>query len=308
MAAMGDKSTDLQGAAVAKAAINARYGIKLKEVNLGATKKLPRIYQLLGQVPASHTVHNPKLKDLAYKTVADDAPAYYSADEDAIAIINMDENGAVRSDKLGPDGKPVTVVDFDVTTLHEIGHSVDAKLKYMDKNGSDPKHGAWQGVDFDAVVEAHGKNGFYAHFLGGPGRKAKYNELKELLEHCLKSGKLPDKPKDAHAKFGSLFDDWDHITTHTSVQACLAIVVGNDPWREAVATSAAVGQRVYHEAYPGDWVAYDLASRAGKVSDYQFRHQAEWFAEIYSLYYLGKLAPNHFMAPWFASQTPPKNK
>ena len=38
---------------------------------------------------------------------------------------------------------------------------------------------------------------------------------------------------------------------------------------------------------------YALSARGAKVTDYQFRSEAEWYAECYAAYFLGKLKKEH---------------
>ena len=72
-----------------------------------------------------------------------------------------------------------------------------------------------------------------------------------------------------------------------------------DPWDKGdVAKANAIGGRVYHESYPGDWVSYQLAARAKGIRGYQFRAPGEWFAELYAAYHSGKLSPKHAAAGW----------
>ncbi len=56
--------------------------------------------------------------------------------------------------------------------------------------------------------------------------------------------------------------------------------------------TAAVGDTVY-QADGTKWWKYKKAARAQMVRDYQFRSPAEWFAEVYAVFMLGKLAPSH---------------
>jgi hypothetical protein len=71
---------------------------------------------------------------------------------------------------------------------------------------------------------------------------------------------------------------------------------------DAGARRCAVKGRVYQEAYTNNWVSYQLAARASKVSNYQFRHRMEWFAECYSRFFLGTLDATHPLAIWLAPQ------
>ena len=63
-----------------------------------------------------------------------------------------------------------------------------------------------------------------------------------------------------------------------------------------------VNGRVYQESYKGQWVSYRGSARAARVSEYQFRSPAEWFAEAYSAYFRGKLAASHPLTAWLDQQ------
>ncbi len=304
--ALGDKTKDPQSEAVCKAAIEARYGINFSETDLGTTKKLPALYKLLGKVPASHVVNNPNLKALTYNTEDRGKGNYYSGDHAKIALNDVDEDGnKIDNNYFGPDGKSLSPVYFDVTTLHEIGHAVDKKQSFMDTNGKDAKYGQWKPETIDTVAAAHAESLVKA-FTGGD-KKAKEADLIALLKRCLSTGAVGTKPKDAAAELGSLRDDWDKIIAAKAVAACQVIGVKSEPWMkgDALAKKVVVGERVYHEAYENNWVSYALGDRPGTVALYQWRAPAEWFAEIYAMYYMKTLKPSHFMTKWFEEQAPP---
>jgi len=111
---------------------------------------------------------------------------------------------------------------------------------------------------------------------------------------------------------GSLIAGWDAIVNDPVIVACIdGITVGDKPWKGAGTKAAkiAVNQRVCHEAYAGDWYSYALSARAATgISDYQWRAPGEWFAEIYALYYLGKLANTHPMYAWFEESAKDETK
>src|ERR1035438_10066670 len=54
----------------------------------------------------------------------------------------------------------------------------------------------------------------------------------------------------------------------------------------------AIGDRFY-QTDGTKWWQYKKAARAQMVRNYQFRSPAEWFAEVYAVFMLGKLAPRH---------------
>lgn len=100
---------------------------------------------------------------------------------------------------------------------------------------------------------------------------------------------------------------WEEMAVHPAIDFASSVRMkagSSGLWRQgdAGAQRCAVNGRVYQEAYTNDWVSYLLAARANKVSDYQFRHRMEWFAECYSLYFVGRLPPSHPLAVWLSTQ------
>ena len=67
-----------------------------------------------------------------------------------------------------------------------------------------------------------------------------------------------------------------------------------DPWATKISADACtIGNRVYHESQPGDWVSYLASARAKGVTGYQFRAPSEWFSELYVTHHSKKLKDNH---------------
>jgi hypothetical protein len=193
---------------------------------------------------------------------------------------------------------------FDFTTLHEVGHAVDAKINFMGQRMGNAAFGGWEEPNaVDAVADHFGtKGGFYARHSGG-AKKATKADLKALLIKYLNE-RDSDKPADPHGTLGSLIDDWDDIVDDPIIKACeLGMNVDDAAWEGGAAKAAQiqVDGRCFHNSYGGStWVSYDYASRAPTgVSTYQWRAPGEWFAEIYALYYLGKLRENHPLTKWF---------
>ena len=70
----------------------------------------------------------------------------------------------------------------------------------------------------------------------------------------------------------------------------------------SAASTHAIGGRVYQESYKDDWWSYDLTARKKGVSAYQFRAPPEWFAEIYSAFFLKKLPKTNPVHKWLTEQ------
>ncbi|MCB9760725.1 MAG: hypothetical protein H6739_12860 [Alphaproteobacteria bacterium] len=58
------------------------------------------------------------------------------------------------------------------------------------------------------------------------------------------------------------------------------------------------GDNVCHVSAAGDWFLYRFEARKLMVSNYQFNAPPEWFAELYAMYYLGRLPQGHPAQRW----------
>jgi len=73
-----------------------------------------------------------------------------------------------------------------------------------------------------------------------------------------------------------------------------AALIRNELWWKSNSTieGAAVGDKIY-QADGTKWWKYPKAARGAMVRNYQFRSPVEWFAEVYAVFMLGKLATGH---------------
>jgi hypothetical protein len=119
--------------------------------------------------------------------------------------------------------------------------------------------------------------------------------IKQLLDSLAFAGQAPAD------------DVWAEMAVHPAIDFASNVGLKNGSsglWDQgdSGASRYAVNGRVYQQAYSSDWVSYLLAARGAKVCNYQFRHRMEWFAECYSRFFLGTLAPNHPLVPWLTEQ------
>ena len=297
--------------AMAKAAIEARYGIKIEIGEEFEARSLPRIGKMLARVPEwqakqtrtapDGTAKEKSLKALKYSTEPSGKGNYYSSSRKEIALQGMTEKGVDDEHRLESDsGKAVKTSYFDFTTLHEIGHAVDDRINFMGQRMNKAGFGDWKKETFDSVLAAF-LPGLVADCTGGT-KKANAADLEAMLTDLIKTGACA-KPANATGKLGSLFDEWDTIQGHAIVTKCKAgMYTACEPWDKGKARAEAIqlGGRVYQESYDNTWHSYALADRATTgVSTYQWRAPGEWFAEIYALYYLNKLSRSHPMSAWF---------
>ncbi|WP_207477276.1 hypothetical protein [Arenibaculum pallidiluteum] len=283
---------------ICQAAIEARFNVTLTVGDGIRTEKLPRMYDLLLKVPEADTVTNSKLEAIEWDTEHESSGNYHRASR--IVFNDLPEDEHTRS--YVPDfGDPLETIYYDATTLHEVGHAVDDNEGFMATHGGSPGYGQWMAETLDSVIEAHGSptgGNFFRH--SGTGRTPTIDDLRLYLRMLL-TGRNPVKPSDSAAPLSSLTDDWDAVAADPTAARCRDSLCSEKPWNggKAMAEQLAIGGRVYQESYPGKWTSYALEERASSgVSTYQWRAPGEWFAEIYALYYLGKLKSSHPMKNW----------
>ena len=305
IAAMGASTDSDDDLTLCEAALQARFGIKVSVAKDLKKKSLPQLYGVMTKVPAWQA-KNSKFKKLEIDNTRAGGVAFYQ--DGAVPLIALHDVPEDAVAKKVPDVNPATgTVEasyFDFTTLHEVGHAVDAKINFMGQRMGNAAFGGWQEPNtVDVVAEHFGtKGGFYARHSGG-GKKASKADLKALLIKYLNE-RDSDKPTDPGKPLGTLIDDWDDIVDDPVIQVCeLGMNVADEAWEGGASKAAQlqVDGRCFHNSYGGNtWVSYDYASRAPTgVSTYQWRAPGEWFAEIYALYYLGKLRESHPLTKWF---------
>ncbi len=299
---------------VIQRAIEARFGVDSFQnltktgaatgTGLTGAKSLKKIYALMVKVPQRNVQNNASLKQIqlfggaATEQENKARGSYYSGtdkrivlscgrDEDTdpqplsevtLALPNVDPDA-----EMVPDDKVPTPKYFDWTTLHEVGHAIDDKTHFMATRGADPAFGGWQthGVDVAPVSKAVAK-------------ACRVEAAASYLAAYL----LQTKAVRPSAPAGVVPADWDQAVK-AAEDWCDAIRVGKELWESGSGSSdRAVDGRVYHEAYGGTWVSYDLAARTKGITGYQFRAPGEWMAELYAAFHTNKLNPNHPAAAW----------
>jgi len=145
---LGGKATGKAGEgqkAFVQQAIIARYGLEEEGLTgILSTKALPRLYKVMGMVPASHAQDNPLLKKVERRREGD--ASLYELGQKKVVITCKRTGWNADTSSFDPDaGKKTKVPAFDAHTLHEIGHAVDAKETFMDgAKGKEKQHGAWE--------------------------------------------------------------------------------------------------------------------------------------------------------------------
>lgn len=253
---------------------------------------LRRMYNVLQALPPGAVEANPSLTDIDRYKDTKGAGGYYQEGLTSGGQVALGTKNLTDVDRPGVTAGFTEVADplvgqniFDDVVRHEVGHSVDNKLGLSKANSSAVSWGAWQ---------EHGKGGGLAEIMVAASagaiaglsaaRKAKViGVLQDIIDD-----RDPDKIDVKLMLLGFDGATWTAVQHDPAVDAlrvCFADLPNQNPWYIATGGGVHVGGRIYQEAYANTWVSYDPAARAQKVSLYQFRSPAEWFAEAYNAYY-----------------------
>jgi hypothetical protein len=170
---VGDKVSSKEEKAFIKNALEARYDMKLSDDTEISKAAFVKFYKLFGMVPDSHTKDNPSLKSLKRDPASGEASFYKDkaivlnlgrSDSDSTADFDYDGDDAPVECQVPPEHrvKEGDVKYFDHTTLHEIGHAVDDKLKFMSGKGKKSSYGGWHQESKNSMADVAGEHfGFY---------------------------------------------------------------------------------------------------------------------------------------------------
>ena len=274
--AVGDEKNpnESQKSEIYKKALEECYGLKIEVPKGMKNTHFDRMFDMFGSVPKSDTKQD-KLKKLKY--VKTNTGGVYYSDDYSIEMGNFGK--AKGEENYEIDGKILPANSFNVTALHEIGHSVDEKHSIMNTHQGKPGCGAWNTETVATVTTA---------YLGELKKTVKVsdkvtdNMLKAAIQTALSAGTTTQPTGIAH-------EDWQLIVRFLLTK-CIPMRDKSEPYFKD--TPVIIGDRVYTEASPNEWWSYGSGARAStKVNLYQWRSPAEWFAEVYAITWLKKKAP-----------------
>jgi hypothetical protein len=270
--------------AVYAQALKDRYGIEIDNPAGMKNTHLDQVYKMFDKVPDADVAQG-KLKKLVFQPLnrdgtKNDGAAYGDAE------IDMGDYGDETWDYQNPDptkASPPKPNGFSISTLHELGHSVDDRFKIMDANQAKPGGGGWRVETIQSTAQA-----YIGQFTSGAGRAARIDDktLAALVEDSL-AGKAPGRPDKV--------SDEDWALLKPLLRQCASRRNDQWPW----GSPHDIGGRAYHESYAGQWVSYDMAARAKPITvrDYQWRAPGEFFAELYAYGYYNSTPPPNGIDP-----------
>ena len=177
---------------------------------------------------------------------------------------------------------------FDKVVRHEVGHAVDVQIggsaSYCIGN---PGGGNWTdyGGDATACITAM-VNATGAGISAAPG-----TARSALIAGLVAGARADERAAALQARIAALPE---YVALTAAEQAAVdadpvfsALSDATDnPWyRHLPSGGTPIGARIYQRSYSSQWTSYDVATRANKVSQYQYRAPGEWFAEAYAAYY-----------------------
>jgi hypothetical protein len=233
---------------------------------------LRRTYLALNDLPEEHTAGNKELTGLGQFTEADAA--------DGWTVRGVYLRGAKElaiNTNLGDDPER--------TMRHETGHAVDYKIGW--RASAEPgtsKRGGWKTYTsqpyaaIDMVADA-------AAAISGLTARQQADVVADIAASMVNRTTTGLMTR-VRAR------PWYAGLTAPVQRAVIddptfnAVTVGlTEPWKKEDGGGMHLGIHIYQEGYTPNWVRYEHAARARRVSEYQFSKPGEWFAEAYAWYY-----------------------
>ena len=274
MGAKKGKPDAAQKSKIYEKALKDLYNIQIEVPDGMTNTHFDKVFDMLGTLPKEH-VKQDSFKKLRYKDQTNYGGVYYSD-----CTVEMGDFGKAKGEEgYEIDGQPLAANSFDVTTLHEVGHAVDAQHSIMISHGKDTGLGKWEQETADKVAQAQLAELKSTITLKNPVTDT---DLTTAIADALDTG-VPAQPD----TIGD--DDWKAILKFLTAN-CVPIRDAAQPYFNE--PTSVIGDRIYTEASKGDWWSYSSSERGKtKVNLYQWRSPFEWFAEVYAISWLKKKKP-----------------
>jgi hypothetical protein len=134
-------------------ALKERYGFAISNPSGMKNTHLDQVYKMFDKVPETDVVQG-KLKTLSYTPLNDDGTKNTGAAYGG-ATIDMGDYGNENWGYQDPKtGKPTPANGFSISTLHELGHSVDDRFGIMNSNQGKTGAGGWRKESLKSVAKA----------------------------------------------------------------------------------------------------------------------------------------------------------
>jgi hypothetical protein len=278
-------------------ALKKRYNINISVPSGMKNTHFDKVYEMFARVPVQHTKTS-SLKTLAYTKESFEGAHSVGMYSYGSAKITMGDFGRTTYDNRGYT-EPAN--SFSISTLHEIGHSVDDKYKIMKAHLGDC--GGWQNETADSVAKAVADD-----FMASAGATGSLpaKEVVSWVKDALTKG-ATDVPQDVLQMDGTTkritrkkvapysdkprtVKDADWASLQALLNKCVKMRMTEWPWGKSA--TVAISNRAYHESYAEEWVSYSVQARqALEVRDYQWRAPGEWFAEVYAYHWYHEKEP-----------------
>lgn len=297
-------------AAIAKARHGLEFTLDAAAPGAGEVKALKVISKELARLPPQDTQGGPSLRQVVRGT-ADSERDQYVARSATIRLASA-AGGAdkqrfgadlkapgtskpqlppIERDYQPADNDPVDRLNW--ATLHEVGHGLDDKHRFMARHEQDPTYGNWKtyGSAVQSIADA---------VAASYGFDRTAEQRRYVLDLILNTPTAPP-PEPAAAPGGGL--SWEDL--RQGVEQWRALAGRADVYKDQGACNTlTIVDTIYHEAYPRLWVSYPASERRKGLTGYQFRAPGEWFAELYAGYRSGKLGKRHPALVWLMKIAP----
>lgn len=295
--------------AIAKARHGLEFVLDSAAPQPGDIKALKAISHELTKLPPQDAKNDPSLRRISRDQSTSDDDRY-DARSATIHLVSATDNP--NKQRFGADlkvygtNKPqlppiereyqptntAPVERLNWATLHEVGHGLDDRHRFMSRHEEDKKYGNWKtyGTAVKPIADA------VATYYG-------FNTTAEQRQYVLDliTNTPTQPPPEPKANLGGL--TWEDL--RTEIENWRALAARPQVYMDQGAcASLTINDTIYQEAYPRVWVSYPASERSKGLTGYQFRAPGEWFAELYAGYRSGKLGPRHPALEWLKKIAP----